>query len=103
MLKAKSCKIVCNRFITLSGYTGFPSVFKCARVGSLKFCAVKSKFSVGFPCCRVEKVTGTYWLQMSDVKISPLAKEQNPAIFLSVCAVIDTIDSLINDMGKEPD
>lgn len=37
------------------------------------------------------------------MKISPPAKEQNPAIFLSVCTVIDTIDNLINDMGKEPD
>ena len=92
-----------NRFIALSDYSGFPSVFKCAHVGSLTFCAVKSKFSVGFPCHRVELVTGAYWLQISDVKISPLAKEQNPAIFLSVCAVIDTIDNLINDVGKEPD
>lgn len=94
---------MCNWFITLSGYTGFPSVFKCAHIGSLKFCAVKSKFSVSFPRHGVEQITGTYWLQISDVKISPLAKEQNPAIFLSVCAVIDTIDNLINDMGKEPD
>lgn len=64
---------------------------------------MKSKFSVVFPCHRVEQVTGTHWLQISYVKIAPLAKEQNPAIFLSVCAVIDTIDNLINDMGKEPD
>lgn len=49
-----------------------------------------------------EQITGTYCLQMSDVK-SPLAKDDNPAIFLSVCAVTDTIDSLINDMGKGPD
>lgn len=64
---------------------------------------MKSKFSVVFPCHRVEQVAGTHWLQISYVKIAPLAKEQNPAIFLSVCAVIDTIDNLINDMGKEPD
>lgn len=50
-----------------------------------------------------EQITGTYHLQISDVKSSPLAKDDNPAIFLSVCAVIDTIDSLINDRGKGPD
>lgn len=92
-----------NLFITLSGYAVFPSVFKCGCIGSLKFCTVKSKFFVGFSCCRAEQVTGSYWLQISDVKTSPSAKEQKPAIFLSVSAVIDAIDSLINDIGKEPD
>jgi len=64
---------------------------------------VKSKLT--FSCFSVswhKTVTGTYWLQVSDLK-TPLAEEQNVAIFLGVCAVIDTIDNLINDMGKEPD
>lgn len=56
-----------------------------------------------FLCHRAEQITGTHWLQISDVKASSLAKDENTAIFLSVCAVIDTIDILINDMGKEPD
>lgn len=63
---------------------------------------MKPKFLLVF-CHRAEQITDTYWLQISDVKVSPLAKDENPAVFLSVCAVIDTIDNLINDMGKEPD
>lgn len=49
-----------------------------------------------------EQVTGAYWPQVSDLK-TPLAKEQNQPYSLSVCAVIDTIDKLINGMGKELD
>lgn len=92
-----------NIFITLSGYAVIPSVFKCGCIGSLKFCTVKSKFFVFFLCHRAEQVTGSYWLQISDEITSSLAKEQKPAVFLSVSAVIDRIDSLINDVGKEPD